>query len=224
MDKKILALLVFLPVIAHAQMKDYSSNTLKIVEDYPADAPPLTAAMKKQVILHKQQLKTKGYVEHDLSTPKIMLDMVKRGVNFNASNNPEDTRLKKNISDIKLAFSYTPKTSHPLGFAPIMAYVKNGWTGVKEFFKEDNIGVCSLWTYNLGLSNGKAYLIKGTFTDDINGKPTTTYVEGSMNTGFLYSISWEDGMYSKYLQCANMNYNKEITQKMIALAKELDKK
>lgn len=54
-------------------------------------------------------------------------------------------------------------------------------------------------------------------------KPTRLSVEGSHNSGFMYSVRWYDANFVRDLECANMNFDKEITSKMVALANKVDK-
>lgn len=216
MIKKIMFSLMLVPALTHAQY-------VTVGEPITMDFPELTTQQRNEDRLNREQMKTKGYIEKNLAYPKKMLGMRSK-VKFSASKDKEDTELRKNVNEIRLAFNYAPKTNNPIGFAPIMLWTNDGWTGIKEFFDAKDIGICSISTVNMKLTHQSVRIPAEIVKHDINNKVTTILIEGSNNTGFNYRIEWYDSIYSKELECANMTYDKEITNKMITLAKELDKK
>ena len=67
---------------------------------------------------------------------------------------------------------------------------------------------------------------KSVVTNEINQKPTTKLVEGNKQDGFLYRVSWflekPDGVIANDLECANMKFDKNITDKLVQLARKID--
>lgn len=98
----------------------------------------------------------------------------------------------------------------------------DGWTGVKEFFNDPKIGLCSYSLSNMKLMHGGIQLAKEDVTYDVNKKPTTSEVEGSENSGFTYTVRWYDDTFAHELECANMLYDKTITENVLSLANRID--
>lgn len=57
----------------------------------------------------------------------------------------------------------------------------------------------------------------------VNDKPTTLSIEGSHNSGFMYSVRWFDANFVRDLECASLMFNKDIMKDMVLLANKIDK-
>ena len=76
---------------------------------------------------------------------------------------------------------------------------------------------------NVKASNTAVQLAQEDVTYTINNKATILMpVEGSENSGFLYFVRWYDEKNFHELECANMNYSREINEAVIELAKKID--
>ena len=73
------------------------------------------------------------------------------------------------------------------------------------------------------LAKGAIFIPQESVRYDINKKVTTVFVEGSKNSGFIYNVTWNDDTYNHFLICAHMTLDNSITNRMIALAKRIDK-
>ncbi|MES2217345.1 MAG: hypothetical protein V4501_02930 [Pseudomonadota bacterium] len=135
---------------------------------------------------------------------------------------PYDTHLKSSISEITLAFPSkslsTVASNNSIGFAPIGSW-KNGWTGIKEFFEDRQLGICEYSKSNRKLSHGAVQIAAEIARFDINNLPNFLVVKGNLNSGYLYTIKWFDDTFNDDLVCANTNYNKRITNNLIKYAK-----
>lgn len=217
---------LFIPTIVFADDSFYTANPANaksgiIIEPLSKINPP-----KETLSLINEQ-KTKGYSEKISSDALEMLKANKRGYTDEINNisDPTDTHMKSNLSRIKLAFDFKPAPFiHPFGYAVGGEYINDaGWTAISTFFNEDNIGACRYKLNNMKIANGAVRIPKEIVRYDINKKVTTIFVEGSVKSGFIYNVTWNDATYNHFLECANMNYDKNITNRMIELAKKIDK-
>lgn len=188
----------------------------------------LSPEMRRAESKGRAQQKAKGYIEEESSYPKYLIKMGKLGAeDINKNNDPYDTHMKYSPSQIKLAFEYKPttaiKTSNVIGFAAGGLYIKDlGWTGIAEFFNAKDIGTCKYNLDNMKVANGAVQISAESVRYDINKKPTDIFVKGSINAGYIYSISWFDPVYQHTLECANMNYDDRTMTRMISLARNID--
>lgn len=195
----------------------------------PDSALTRTEAMIKKDAFRLKQQNKKGYVESDSGSPRQLINIkysAKDEIKANKSNtNPYDTHLKENINEIKLAFPFSGinfiKKENVIGYAAGGGY-RNGWTGIKEIFTDAKLGTCSFSLFNIALSHGGARLGKSVVKYDVNKKPTIINVEGSINSGFMYRVSWFDNTFIHDFECANMNFDKNITVTMIDYARLID--
>lgn len=175
------------------------------------------------------QDKAKGYFNEESSYPKFLVKLGKFGSDdISASTDPYDTHMKYSPSQIKLAFDYKPyHTADPsqvIGFAAGGIFLTNaGWSGVAEFFKNNAIGTCKYNLDNIKITHGAVQMSAESVRYDVNKKPTDIFVRGSVNSGFIYSLSWFDETFIHTLECANMTYDKTIINQMIGLARNIDK-
>ena len=189
----------------------------------------LTDAMRKQAAQDLQELSEKGYKHSESPYPKQLLKIKERAeaeINENKDNlNPYDKHLKDSVEQIKLAFNFkglkVVKPENVIGYAAAGGY-QDGWDGVKAFFSDLHLGVCSVALHNIILSHSGAKLRKSSVSFKVNDKPTITSVEGSEQTGFLYTIAWYDSTFKHVFECANMSFDKTIADKMLAYAILID--
>jgi hypothetical protein len=186
--------------------------------------------MQQEELSHIAQQKSKGYYDSDAPYVKELLsikDQAKREIKeLKWKNNPYDTHIKEHISDLKLAFSFTGlpmvNRNNIIGYV-VMGGWHGGWTGVVEFFTDEKLGTCEFAYNNMALTHGADQIAAEAVRYDINSRPNILDVQGSEASGFLYDISWYNGVYDEELQCANMVYDSKITDRLISLAKEIDK-
>lgn len=230
--KLLIALLLASKIVSADEITNKHSLPLKDsgIEIIPLAQIDLPDSMKEEDTFKSEQQKKIGYAKVESQYPRKLLSIKHSATeeikNFKGNSDYQDTHMKKTISEIKLAFNYgglkfiEPKNI--IGFAPIMSY-ENGWTGVKEFFNDQKIGTCSYSLSNMKLMHGGIQLAKEDVTYDINNKPTTIEIEGSENSGFTYAIRWYDKTFAHELECANMLFDKSITENVLSLARNIDK-
>jgi hypothetical protein len=99
----------------------------------------------------------------------------------------------------------------------------NGWTGIKIFFENKDLGSCVYSLNNMSLTHGAVNISEDSVRYDVNKLPNTLRVEGNNNSGFLYDINWYDQIFSKELECAKATFNKETVRKLIDYARIIEK-
>lgn len=148
-----------------------------------------------------------------------------REKSYISDQNPYDTHLKKNLSQIKLAFDFHEISfideMNVIGFA-VMGTWLNGWTGVSEAFVNKELGICDYSKLNLKLGHGAAKIAQENVTYDINGHPSITYVEGNNDFGYAYKVSWFDDIFYHTVKCALKKYDKDELNNVIKLSKLID--
>lgn len=180
---------------------------------------------------NKELLERKGYIESRDPSIQTMLLMgepnfeVKELSTYNISN----TELTKNLSDIQMNKEFkklqTNGSEKIIGYAPIDTVKDEGWTGLVEFFKSHDLGICKLESLN----PDAVQLYEDFVNYEINNKPTTiSDVNGSKNFGFVYEISWFDNkpnhLIHYRLKCVTFEFDKDHIQKMIEYAKSIDQR
>jgi hypothetical protein len=188
--------------------------------------------IRREITTSNQEMKTKGYVEKvDEFVPILMTvkrDSAKILRESAKTNDPLDTNLKAKLSDIKLSFSFHGESAIAskdiIGFAANGSYkkgagVQEGWTGIGMYFAAAGIGNC---VYSYNHIPGKAIMFKGDTEYKINKNPGDYIVKGTQHTGFLYSINWYTENTASSMECANMKLDKNIHEKMVALASRID--
>ncbi len=195
----------------------------------PADKMPISESMKKEVALHLLQQKTKGYFDSESTYPRTLLKMNNTHlIESNKNSDPYDTHMKYSLSQVRLAFKFKEipgiNAKNRIGFAVGGMFInKSGWTGIAEFFNDNEMGVCKYNIDNMYLTKGAVQISSESVRYDVNKKPGDVFVEGSVNSGFIYTVSWFDKTFSHSLECANMNFSHDIIPKMINLAIKIDK-
>lgn len=87
----------------------------------------------------------------------------------------------------------------------------------------NGVGVCNYSENNIKLSHGSIIIPEEDARKDINGKYTTIDIEGKKKSGFVYDIRWYDDNFFRQLECTSPQYDPDITQKLVELAKKIDK-
>lgn len=128
--KKILILLL-IPAICFAE-----PNISKNIKILPLSQMDFPQSLKNEMKAYNSNLKTIGYNFSDNPYPRKLLQMGHQSISFSTSKDPENTDIKKNLSEIKLNFLYKSISKNIIGYAPLGLYTKDGWAGVKEFFNE----------------------------------------------------------------------------------------
>jgi hypothetical protein len=236
----ILMLIILYPTIIFADNKLVSSSQSG-VQITPLKKMNIPESFKKELLTKIAEEKLKGYREEDNKYVKELISINREGPDeikaFSKSNNPLDTHLKANITDVKLAFSFKeipmPNQGKIIGYVPAGGYYKanepdnltsrEGWSGIKVFFNVPSVGTCSYTYFNLIASHGAVQLNKDTTRYIVNNKPSSSIVEGSYNSGFMYSVEWFGKADMHSLECANMLFDKKIKDDVIALANIIDK-
>lgn len=138
----------------------------------------------------------------------------------------ESTHIRRSVGQIKLAYDFhsLPMVNEheSLGFAPSGGF-KNGWTGIVQFFKKRDWGVCAFTENNAAIANSSVSIAKELVTYDVNNNPSHVFVRGNNDSGFLYFVRWYGPIYYRTLECANNVYSHDILTKVINMAKEVDR-
>ena len=230
MKKILLTLLIGWPLIGIA-------SNLENVNIVPPKQLEIPEALKVELAKKKIEQQKNGYYETDEDNEYVsyLLNLKKeapREIN-SYKNYPDlyDTHLKSNFSEIKLAFPFQGFKDIPkenvIGYAAIGGYLKDntpeGWTGIKTFFTDNQLGACAFSYFDLKLAQGGVDVNKELVTHNINKKPATTVIQGNQKHGFIYDLTWYTKDTMSMLECANMKVDKEIMTKMMALANKIDK-
>lgn len=208
-------------LIALAPLCTYAASDLKDLKGFHIINNPT---------LMKSAASTNGFVEtkDQDTTISFFLGLKKRAAYemkaFNASKK-DDTHLKQSFDQISLSIPFSKlngiSDSEIIGYAAIGSY-KNGWTGIRTFFDKNTLGICSYSVEKFIGINADAKSVKYL----VNKKPSFSSIEGNYNSGFLYTLSWNDDMKDSVidhkLECVNKNMNTEILNKMILLANKID--
>lgn len=186
---------------------------------------------KEQRLQNKNDIAKLGYInkthpEIDKFLNLKMIathDLKKNEINYS----PTSTHLRHSINELKMAYTFVGvpqnQMSEFIGVAPYLTYIKGqGWVGAIQLFVSENIGNCSFSENNIKLSHGSIVIAKEDVRNDINGKTTTVEINGTKETGFVYTVEWFDPIFFRKLECGNKVYSQDITKKVIQLAKSID--
>jgi hypothetical protein len=220
---KKLLLLACVPMIAYAfpqpngGVQISSMSSLSIPE-----------SLKNQEMVRMNLTKKNGYFMTDTDRPKYIMDMPNHARMeidaFSSSKDYMDSHFKRDLKHIKLAFSApSAKDMTPIGYAAIGSYTPDGWTGIKIVFNNIELGTCAIEVNDMALTGGSIIFAAERTGFAVNGKPTTQSVEGNEKSGFVYSLSWADYIYSYDMDCATSKYVKSEMGNMIKLAKQIDR-
>src|SRR3990167_43437 len=233
MNKKVIILLFLIcPVLSNANDTDPFPEENKGIQIISLSKMNLPNEFKKEISNNLIQQKIKGYKTSNDESISFLLKLPEKApqeiAEFKNNKNPMDTHLKSNIAEIKLAFNFNKisaiKEEDILGYAAIGSYLKRnkkdlGWSGLRVFFSDKTLGVCS---YSL-MKIQAVQLTKETIQYLVNNKPSDSIIEGNYTIGFIYSLNWYTNDTMSTLDCANNNFNKNNMKKLIALANKIDK-
>lgn len=232
MYKRLLVILISLTsMIVLANENAPLPENFKGIHIVPLTKNNLPQKVKIEVLQNKLEEDKKGYQESFDNTyfnylfnlNKVALAEIESYKNADY----QDTHLKSSFSKIKLAFPFKNITDinekDVIGFAAIGTFVnendKNkGWTGIREFFNNSKLGVC---TYSYVGIEG-VQMLEETTEYIVNKKPSNKIIVGNYNTGFVYTINWYTNETMSTLDCANKNLDKHIIEEMIVLANKID--
>jgi hypothetical protein len=227
MNKKLLIALL-IPLICHAEEPPFPS-TQRGITIIPVSKQNLPLSMKERIMANKNEEKTNGYILTTDNNAKFLLNIKKHaedqynyGDGYKDYGN-QDTKMKHNYKEIKLSFPFSTiniPNINIIGYAPIGSFEKDkGWNGIRMFFSEKELGNCSY--SRMGIL--AAQLGEETTEYFVNKKPSNKIIEGNINDGFLYTINWYTNTSIQTLECANMNFNKNIMDKMVKYSIMIDK-
>lgn len=185
--------------------------------------------LKSQAVSARADIKSKGYVQSNTNQPQFLNSIKQRSVDeiakFDNNHDVSDTHLKSSPNKIKLAFKFKrmslKPTTNVIGFAAMGGW-NDGWTGIREFFEDQSLGICALSANNYKLTHGAAQLMKDDVRYDVNKYPNTLLVEESIDKQFFYSIHWFTDNYMLDLECTNPRYSQTIKDELINMAKRID--
>ncbi|HEU5281069.1 MAG TPA: hypothetical protein VFU82_03710 [Gammaproteobacteria bacterium] len=216
--KTTVAALLAFPFMAHADIKIASLASMGITDEQAKNSAEI-----------QQEIAEKGY--HETNDDRYINFLINREKSardeintFSASNDATDTHLKKSINDIPLAFKYNAiPVKHINGFAPIGSYIKDkGWTGVKVFFTDPNLGSCAYSQMNNELTHGSVTLARESIKHYINKKPAYPMIYGKNNSGFMYTVDWYGQNDFFTLDCANKNFKPKAEENLLTIAEKID--
>lgn len=199
MKNKILFLMSLVPALCNATLP----SGITIVPDSQMELPPVSKQRQAESL--KQQ------VDFLTSLPQL-------------AKSTSDGELKKDVSEIKLAFKYKPlpiDRKHIIAYVGAYAYREDGWTALDVYFEDDVLGVCNYNVSDMDVTRGGVQISEKTVRYDVNQYPNTLYVGGNATTGYVYNIDWFNKPYSKELECASRTYNSRAQAALIELAKKI---
>jgi hypothetical protein len=191
----------------------------------PSNKMAILGASFSKVAIAQHQIKEKGYYDTYNSDAKVIMNMRNMKPIKEGTSDPKDTHLKSTIADVGLAFTFNGVPVDPknvVGFAASGSYEK-GWNGVTEIFTDPDLGSCQYSLNNIKLSHGSAFVPEEVARYDVNGKVTILDVRGNTKSGYTYKIYWADATSMNDLICADMTFDKTKTEKLIDIAKKIDK-
>lgn len=187
---------------------------------------PYNNPLRLEYVNKLQEMRSTGYANRYSEAATYLISMKDKKPTSEFDSTPLDTNLKSSLSKIRLAFPYhaIPPIGKKslIGYAPMGSW-KNGWTGFVLYFNDNNLGTCKFSVNNMKTSHGGIQLIDEDITYDINEKPTDLLVEGSLSSGFYYSVGWYDDTYIRDLSCAKQTFDPKIKDQLVNFAKNLDK-
>jgi hypothetical protein len=178
----------------------------------------------------KKEMDDKGYVYKPSPYINFLLNEIKdeKTRSFIQSKSSE---LSDNLSQIKISYDYKPLNpsfyEKHWGFSPMGTYndcydneCRPGWTGAVEYFEKEGL-TCSYSEHNTKEAHGGNELVEELITYNVNNKPTIELVTKD-TTGHLYTVHWFKKDYDRTIDCASVNYSKEIFNLVIGFAKKID--
>ncbi len=118
------------------------------------------------------------------------------------------TGLRNNFSEIKTSLKYKPvsgKRFLNIGFSPAGNYdKKKGWSGIKQYFSFEGIGICS---YTI--------LVFDSITNKNNGNNYNKKIEGNPTDNYLYSVTWVTGKQLNLVECSSKKRDDNIMKNVM---------
>lgn len=176
------------------------------------------------------ELQTNGYIKEHNKNALSLIQEVSKAANelrtFSNNNDPRSTHLRPKAEDIKFAFTF-PEVKYDdatkiYGFAPLIAYSNNQWTGGTELFESKFGFSCKLNVNAAKLNHSSVFISEKNKTNKVNGKVTTQLINGDDKYGYIYIVSWYDDTYFRDLECASNTLDLTVLDKMIEIAKRAD--
>ncbi len=241
-NKKILLGLILFPVISFSAIDDLKEERMKILSELGLPLPDsgiklvprssfgLNADEIKQGIHEEEEMKTKGYIEAITSRPKELIYFKEHAKSemqqYKNVSRETSTHIRASINDLKLGFKFKgipPSLAvNTIGIVPQGGFHPEGWSGAVQFFEAKDIGTCAYAQMSVAVSHTAIEIALEDADYRINNKLTLIEVRGSKDSGFDYKIRWFDDVSFHELECANMNYSDDTTQKVIGLAEQID--
>lgn len=195
-------------------------NNIKII---PLQNMGFPLELQEKMQKNNLEQKRNGYVLRQSDHPKQLMNMryKKYFSNVNAHESG-DAELKKDRSELSLNFEYRTALPNTIAYVGLGSETDRGWSGIKTFFDGKEIGTCSLSVFNIQGSSENIKLNPEGLTYDVNDKASRISVEGSDNSGFVYSVRWYDEKFVRDLECAKSDFKDNIIFQMINLAKKID--
>ncbi|MBA2651476.1 MAG: hypothetical protein H0U73_04310 [Tatlockia sp.] len=213
---------------AKEHLKSQGFNPDRGVVIVPSSEIKAPKKLKSQWLVQQKKQAQNGYNNEAAPRATELLEMhntIAYKYKASASNsNPASSLLRRSIHEIKMAYTFmpVPKTQIKtlLGFAASGGY-QDGWNGIVEFFDTKSES-CAYTENNLKLSHGTEKIDENIVRYDVNGKVTTVNVQGTKESGFLYTVHWIDDHFSRDLECASKQFSKDTTMNVLALASRID--
>lgn len=205
-------------------------SSCSMAYNQPINNIQVPESVKAEIMKRQAEEKRKGFYENINPYAAYLLNFknsLDKEIRLGNKNDILDTNLKANLKNVKLAFPFELKAvnkENHLAYAVGGSYLKDkGWTGIKVFFDEPELGVCSYSYFNLKMSNGHVDISSKLVNPIVDNKESSKFVEGTPSTGFLYTVDWYTTDTMKLLDCASHDYDPEFLHKVIALANKIDK-
>jgi hypothetical protein len=241
-NKKLLAVLLFAPIVGFGAIDDLKEERMKILADaglalpdsgiklVPRSMLNLTEEELKKGDLAKEQIKNQGYANEETSRPMELLNFKSHAESEYKNNEGNirnsSTHIRHSIQDLKLGFIFKGVPAglmrNYIGVVPQGGFHKEGWSGAVQFFDHKTIGTCTYSVMNIKVSHGGVQLAIEDVTYDVNNKATLLQTFGSKSSGFIYKVKWYDNQNFHELECANMKYSADTNNSVIALANQID--
>jgi hypothetical protein len=194
----------------------------------------LKGAIGSKLLNEKIEMKQKGFISSENNEAKTFLNIkaiISDQIKKQLINDPKTTTAKKDLLSVGIAFNakeINPSLiSSVLGFGSSGIYLENqGWTSFVEFFEpKDGLtgSICNYQLSSIALNGTAAIIYEDEVHKEVNGKTTSIQVKGNESTAYMYTVDWWDNDFYHLLNCANKSFSKEITEKVIDLAKQIDK-
>ncbi len=214
---KKLVLLLLIPSISFAHNVSGNIDIIDLKDmNFPND-------IKRDIRSYNQNMKINGFVEKDNPYTRQIMRMRSDKRYLSNKMQQESDELKKSPSQIKTNFEFKSVLPNPIAFSGIGIVNEDGiFSGIKEFFDGHEAGMCTLSAFNIANVKEHMKLNREGLTYEVNDKPTRINIDGSQNSGFMYSVKWFDAHFAREIECANNNLNDSIKDKIISYAKLVD--